>query len=112
MRAEPTHAVRSEHRCCNESKPLARDISGGLHGRARRVCRPSPQPSRNERGMVPCMPVALDFSIPPFEHLTAEQRHKLSAAADIAFLRPGAVLTRAGEAPAHLYLIVKGLVSE
>jgi CBS domain-containing protein len=58
------------------------------------------------------MPVALDFSIPPFEHLTAEQRHKLSAAADIAFLRPGAVLTRAGEAPAHLYLIVKGLVSE
>ena len=62
--------------------------------------------------MVPCMPVALDFSIPPLEHLTAEQRHKLSAAADIAFLQPGEVLIRAGEAPAHLYLIVKGLVSE
>ena len=58
------------------------------------------------------MPVALDFSIPPLEHLTAEQRRKLAAAADIAFLRPGEVLIRAGEAPAHLYLIVKGLVSE
>jgi CBS domain-containing protein len=62
--------------------------------------------------MVPSMPVALDFSIPPLEHLTAEQRRKLAAAADIAFLQPGEVLIHAGEAPAHLYLIVKGLVSE
>jgi CBS domain-containing protein len=62
--------------------------------------------------MVPSMPVALDFSIPPLEHLTAEQRRKLAAGADIAFLQPGEVLIHAGEAPAHLYLIVKGLVSE
>ncbi len=58
------------------------------------------------------MPAALDFSIPPVEHLTAEERRKLAAAADIAFLQPGEVLIRAGEAPAHLYLIVKGVVSE
>ena len=58
------------------------------------------------------MPVALDFSIPPLEHLTAAQRRKLAAAADIAFLQPGEVLIRAGETPAYLYLIVKGLVSE
>ena len=58
------------------------------------------------------MPVALDFSIPPLQHLTAEQRRKLEAAADVAFLRPGEVLIQAGEAPAHLYLVVKGLVSE
>src|SRR5215472_13032173 len=58
------------------------------------------------------MPVALDFSSPPFERLTAEERRKLAAAADVAFLQPGEVLIRAGEAPAHLYLIVKGLVSE
>ena len=58
------------------------------------------------------MPVALDFSIPPLELLTAEERRKLAAAADIAFLQPGEVLIRAGELPAHLYLIVKGLVSE
>jgi len=58
------------------------------------------------------MPVALDFTIPPLQHLTAEQRRKLEAAADVAFLRPGEVLIQAGEAPAHLYLIVKGLVSE
>ena len=58
------------------------------------------------------MPVALDFSIPPFERLTAEERRKLAAAADIAFLQPGEVLIQAGEAPAHLYLIVKGLVAE
>src|ERR1039458_10711437 len=58
------------------------------------------------------MPVALDFSIPPLEHLTAEERRKLAAAADVAFLRPGEVLIQAGEVPAHLYLIVKGLVSE
>jgi len=58
------------------------------------------------------MPVALDFSIPPLSHLTAPEQRKLAAAADIAFLQPGEVLIRAGEAPAHLYLIVKGLVSE
>ena len=58
------------------------------------------------------MPVALDFSVPPFERLTAEERRKLAAAADVAFLQPGEVLIQAGEAPAHLYLIVKGLVSE
>ncbi len=58
------------------------------------------------------MPVALDFSIPPFDCLTPEERRKLAAAADVAFLRPGEVLFREGETPAHLYLIVKGLVSE
>ncbi len=58
------------------------------------------------------MPAALDFSIPPFERLTAEQRRKLAAATDVAFLQPGEVLIQAGEAPAHLYLVVKGLVSE
>jgi CBS domain-containing protein len=58
------------------------------------------------------MPVALDFSIPPFDCLAAEERRKLAAAADVAFLRPGEVLFRVGETPAHLYLIVKGLVSE
>jgi hypothetical protein len=58
------------------------------------------------------MPVALDFSIPPLSHLSAPEQRKLAAAADIAFLRPGEVLIQAGEAPAHLYLIVKGLVSE
>ena len=58
------------------------------------------------------MPVALDFSTPPLSHLTAPEQRKLAAAADIAFLQPGEVLIRAGEAPAHLYLIVKGLVSE
>ena len=47
--------------------------------------------------MVPCMPVALDFSIPPFEHLTAEQRHKLSAAADIAAIERLLVRARAGK---------------
>src|SRR5271157_2121976 len=58
------------------------------------------------------MPVALDFSVTPFDRLTAPEQRKLSAAADIAFLQPGEVLIQAGEAPAHLYLIVKGLVSE
>ena len=58
------------------------------------------------------MPAALDFSIPPFERLTTEERRKLAAAADIAFLQPGEVLIQAGESPPHLYLIVKGLVSE
>jgi CBS domain-containing protein len=58
------------------------------------------------------MPVGLDFSIPPFDRLTDEERHKLAAAADVAFLRPGEVLFREGETPPSLYLIVKGLVSE
>jgi CBS domain-containing protein len=58
------------------------------------------------------MPVALDFSTPPLERLTEEERRKLAASTDIVFLQPGEVLFRAGEAPTHLYLIVKGLVSE
>ena len=58
------------------------------------------------------MPVALDFSIPPFERLTPEERRKLTAATDVVFVRPGEVLIQAGETPAHLYLIVKGLVGE
>ena len=58
------------------------------------------------------MPVAPDFSIPPFDRLTAGERRKLAAAADVAFFRPGEVLFREGETPANLYLIVKGLVSE
>ncbi len=58
------------------------------------------------------MPLAFDFSIPPFDCLTDEERRTLAAAADISFLQPGEVLFREGETPAHLYLIVKGLVSE
>src|ERR1700722_20405102 len=118
MRAGP---VRSEDRCRNQGQPLCRDTDGdytpplpviatGNQSETRLL--PPAHPSRNAREMVPSMPVALDFSIPPLEHLTAEERRKLAAAADIAFLQPGEVLIRAGEAPAHLYLIVKGLVSE
>src|ERR1700751_4629953 len=58
------------------------------------------------------MPLPLDFSIPPFDRLAPEERRKLTAATDVAFLQPGEVLIQAGQAPAHLYLIVKGLVSE
>jgi CBS domain-containing protein len=58
------------------------------------------------------MPVALDFSVSPFDSLTAEQRRKLSAAANVAFLKPGEVLFREGETPTHAWLIIKGLVSE
>lgn len=58
------------------------------------------------------MPVNFDFAIPPFEHLTAAERRKLQAAADTAYFRPGEVLFRAGEEPSHLYVLIKGLVSE
>ena len=58
------------------------------------------------------MSVTLDFSGPPFESLMEWERRKLAAAADVAFFQPGEVLFREGETPAHLYLIVKGLVSE
>lgn len=58
------------------------------------------------------MAIALDFSVPPFDSLTEAQRRKLSAAADVAFLQPGAVLFREGETPDHVWLIVKGMISE
>lgn len=58
------------------------------------------------------MPAALDFSHPPLALLTTEQRRKLAAAVDVAFLPPGDVLIQAGQTPTQLYLIVKGLVSE
>lgn len=58
------------------------------------------------------MPVTFDFTIPPFERLTEAERRKLAASADTAYFKPGEVLFRAGEEPAHLYVLIKGLVSE
>src|ERR1700733_14628262 len=83
MRAGPG---RSEDRCRNQGQPLCRDTDGdytpplpviatGNQSETRLL--PPAHPSRNAREMVPSMPVALDFSIPPLEHLTAEERRKL-----------------------------------
>ena len=58
------------------------------------------------------MPATLDLSGPPFDTLTDAERRKLAAAADVAFLLPGKILFNQGDTPAHLYVILKGLVSE
>ena len=58
------------------------------------------------------MPATLDLSGPPFDTLTDAERRKLAAAADVAFLLPGKVLFNQGDTPTHLYVILKGLVSE
>ncbi|HEY0524267.1 MAG TPA: DUF294 nucleotidyltransferase-like domain-containing protein, partial [Stellaceae bacterium] len=56
------------------------------------------------------MTTQFSFAVPPFDALSAPERAKLSAALDVAFYPAGSVLLRAGEAPEHLFVVVKGIV--
>jgi len=56
------------------------------------------------------MTTQFSFAVPPFDALSAAERAKLSAALDIAFYPSASVLMRSGDAPEHLFVVVKGIV--
>ncbi len=56
------------------------------------------------------MPSTFDFSISPFDALSAEQQLRVRAALDIAYCPAGQVILDAGAAPEHLWVNIKGHV--
>ena len=58
------------------------------------------------------MPDAFNFSATPFDCLTAEERSLVRNNLDVAYYRDGEVLLAPGMTPTHLFVIIKGHVSQ
>jgi CBS domain-containing protein len=58
------------------------------------------------------MPNAFDFSASPFDCLNEAERKIVRDSVDIAYFREGEVILEVGVTPAHLFVIVKGHVSQ
>lgn len=58
------------------------------------------------------MPNAFDFSSAPFDGLSAEERQLVAQNVDIAYYREGDVLLAPGVPPTHLFVIIKGHVTQ
>lgn len=55
---------------------------------------------------------AFDFTVPPFDRLTAAEQSKVQAAVDIAYYRPGERIIAARDPVDTLFVVMKGLVAE
>jgi len=58
------------------------------------------------------MPNAFNFSASPFDCLTPDERALVRDSVDIAYYPEGAVVLDVGDAPAHLFVIIKGYVTQ
>ena len=58
------------------------------------------------------MPNAFDFSSSPFDCLDAEEQRLVRAAVDIAYFREGEAMLEPGAVQTHLFVIIKGHVSQ
>ena len=58
------------------------------------------------------MPNAFNFSASPFDCLTPEERALVRDSVDIAYYPEGAVVLDVGDTPAHLFVIIKGYVTQ
>ena len=58
------------------------------------------------------MPNAFDFSSSPFDCLNADEQRLVRAAVDIAYFREGEAMLEIGAVPTHLFVIIKGHVSQ
>lgn len=58
------------------------------------------------------MPTAFDFSSSPFDGLDAEEQRLVRDGVDIAYFREGQTILDAGDAATHLFVIIKGRVSQ
>ena len=58
------------------------------------------------------MPNAFNFSASPFDCLTAEEQSLVRDNVDIAYYPEGAVVLDVGNAPEHLFVIIKGYVTQ
>ena len=58
------------------------------------------------------MPSAFNFNASPFDCLSAPQRELVRHSVDIAYFPAGEPVLRSGDAPTHLFVIIKGHVSQ
>ena len=58
------------------------------------------------------MPNAFDFSASPFDCLDADEQRLVRDSVDIAYFRPDETILEPGIEPAHLYVVIKGHVSQ
>jgi CBS domain-containing protein len=58
------------------------------------------------------VPASFDFSISPFDCLSADEQRLVRDHVDIGYWREGATLLAPGEAPAHLFVVIKGRVQQ
>jgi len=58
------------------------------------------------------MPNAFDFSASPFDCLAADEQQLVRDAVDIAYFREGETILDAGIEPTHLFVVIKGRVSQ
>jgi len=58
------------------------------------------------------MPNAFNFAASPFDCLTAEEQALVRAGVDIAYYPEGAAVLEVGQAPEHLFVIIKGHVTQ
>ena len=58
------------------------------------------------------MPNAFDFSSSPFDCLSADEQRLVHGAIDIAYFREGQTLLEPGTLPTHLFVVIKGHVSQ
>jgi len=58
------------------------------------------------------MPNAFNFNASPFDCLTQDQQRLVRDNLDVAYFRPGEVLLEVGAAPTHLFVLIKGHVTQ
>ncbi|CAB1370412.1 DUF294 nucleotidyltransferase-like domain-containing protein [Denitratisoma oestradiolicum] len=56
------------------------------------------------------MPKSFNFAAPPFDSLDSAERERVRAALDIGYYRAGEVILDAHASPAHLHVLIKGVV--
>ena len=58
------------------------------------------------------MPSAFNFSASPFDCLTADEQRLVRDSVDVAYFPEGATILDLGTAPTHLFVIIKGFVTQ
>jgi CBS domain-containing protein len=61
---------------------------------------------------VAAVPNAFDFSVSPFNCLTTDQQRLVRASVDIDYVPEGQTMLAPGEAPTHLFVLIKGFVQQ
>lgn len=58
------------------------------------------------------MPNAFNFSASPFDCLTPHEQELVRRSVDIAYFREGTVVLEVGAAPTHLFIVIKGYITQ
>lgn len=58
------------------------------------------------------MPNAFNFSASPFDCLSADEQSRVRHSVDVAYFPQGATILDVGIAPTHLFVIIKGFVTQ